>query len=83
MQFWTLLRKKYPQFGQLHNGVFMQQDAEECWTQLLYTLSQSLRSAGSSENIDTVKDLFGIDLASSSLAGKRKAKFYKYWSNAI
>ncbi|KAG4182978.1 hypothetical protein ERO13_A09G080500v2 [Gossypium hirsutum] len=64
MQFWTLLRKKYPQFGQLHNGVFMQQDAEECWTQLLYTLSQSLRSAGSSENIDTVKDLFGIDLAS-------------------
>ncbi|TYG81945.1 hypothetical protein ES288_D01G046100v1 [Gossypium darwinii] len=42
----------------------MQQDAEECWTQLLYTLSQSLRSAGSSENIDTVKDLFGIDLAS-------------------
>ncbi|KAL1119945.1 hypothetical protein V6Z11_D01G137600 [Gossypium hirsutum] len=24
-------------------------DAEECWTQLLYTLSQSLRSAGSRE----------------------------------
>ncbi|KAL4309762.1 hypothetical protein GQ457_01G019290 [Hibiscus cannabinus] len=64
MQFWMVLRKKYPQFGQLHNGVFMQQDAEECWTQLLYTLSQSLRSPGSSENIDTVKDLFGIELAS-------------------
>ncbi|KAJ6963713.1 hypothetical protein NC652_002128 [Populus alba x Populus x berolinensis] len=44
MQFWMVLRKKYPQFGQLHNGVYMQQDAEECWTQLLYTLSQSLRS---------------------------------------
>ncbi|KAK8618777.1 hypothetical protein V6N13_132757 [Hibiscus sabdariffa] len=44
MQFWMVLRKKYPQFSQLHNGVFMQQDAEECWTQLLYTLSQSLRS---------------------------------------
>ncbi|XP_039020641.1 ubiquitin carboxyl-terminal hydrolase 6-like isoform X1 [Hibiscus syriacus] len=64
MQFWMVLRKKYPQFGQLHNGVFMQQDAEECWTQLLYTLSQSLRSLGSSESIDTVKDLFGIELAS-------------------
>ncbi|KAK6264195.1 hypothetical protein SCA6_019629 [Theobroma cacao] len=64
MQFWMVLRKKYPQFGQLHNGVFMQQDAEECWTQLLYTLSQSLRSPGSSENLDTVKDLFGIELAS-------------------
>ncbi|XP_022723680.1 ubiquitin carboxyl-terminal hydrolase 7-like isoform X3 [Durio zibethinus] len=65
MQFWMVLRKKYPQFGQLHNGVFMQQDAEECWTQLLYTLSQSLRSPGSSENLDAVKDLFGIELASS------------------
>ncbi|XVF26924.1 hypothetical protein REPUB_Repub14bG0062100 [Reevesia pubescens] len=64
MQFWTVLRKKYPQFGQLHNGGFMQQDAEECWTQLLYTLSQSLRSPGSSENPDALKDLFGIALAS-------------------
>ncbi|XVF74443.1 hypothetical protein PTKIN_Ptkin13bG0110800 [Pterospermum kingtungense] len=64
MQFWMVLRKKYPQFGQLHNGVFMQQDAEECWTQLLYTLSQSLRSPGSSENLDAIKDIFGIELAS-------------------
>ncbi|GAU27391.1 hypothetical protein TSUD_356260, partial [Trifolium subterraneum] len=64
MQFWMVLRKKYPQFGQLHNGVFMQQDAEECWTQILYTLSQSLRSSGSSENTDAVKALFGIELNS-------------------
>ncbi|KAL4626708.1 hypothetical protein ACB092_05G116800 [Castanea dentata] len=59
MQFWMVLRKKYPQFGQLHNG-----DAEECWTQLLYTLSQSLSSTGSSENPDTMKALFGIELVS-------------------
>ncbi|KAE9616185.1 putative ubiquitinyl hydrolase 1 [Lupinus albus] len=65
MQFWMVLRKKYPQFGQLHNGVFMQQDAEECWAQLLYTLSQSLRSPESSENPDdAVKALFGIELSS-------------------
>ncbi|KAL5755798.1 hypothetical protein ACOSQ2_020544 [Xanthoceras sorbifolium] len=64
MQFWMLLRKKYPQFGQLHNGSFMQQDAEECWTQLLYTLSQSLGSSTISENPDTVKALFGIDIVS-------------------
>ncbi|XP_050285737.1 ubiquitin carboxyl-terminal hydrolase 7-like [Quercus robur] len=64
MQFWMVLRKKYPQFGQLHNGVFMQQDAEECWTQLLYTLSQSLSSTGSSENPDAMKALFGIELVS-------------------
>ncbi|KAK4354500.1 hypothetical protein RND71_026694 [Anisodus tanguticus] len=47
MQFWMVLRKKYPQFGQQSNGAFMQQDAEECWTQLLYTLSQSLKSPSS------------------------------------
>lgn len=64
MQFWMVLRKKYPQFGQLHNGVFMQQDAEECWTQLLYTLSQSLISPDSSESSNTVKALFGVDLVS-------------------
>ncbi|KAJ6942252.1 ubiquitin carboxyl-terminal hydrolase 7-like [Populus alba x Populus x berolinensis] len=64
MQFWMVLRKKYPQFGQLHNGVYMQQDAEECWTQLLYTLSQSLRSPSPSQNPDTTKELFGIELVS-------------------
>ncbi|KAM1241006.1 hypothetical protein ACFX2J_046254 [Malus domestica] len=64
MQFWMVLRKKYPQFGQQHNGTFMQQDAEECWSQLLYTLSQSLRSSGSSESPDSVKALFGIELVS-------------------
>ncbi|KAG5137119.1 hypothetical protein JHK82_021850 [Glycine max] len=72
MQFWMVLRKKYPQFGQLHNGVFMQQDAEECWTQLLYTLSQSLRSLGISENPDAVKALFGIELISSCNSSARR-----------
>lgn len=61
MQFWMVLRKKYPQFGQQSNGAFMQQDAEECWTQLLYTLSQSLKSPSSSEGPDIVKALFGIE----------------------
>ncbi|KAH9604987.1 hypothetical protein KSS87_003567 [Heliosperma pusillum] len=65
MQFWMILRKKFPQFGQLHNGAFMQQDAEECWTQLLYTLSQSLKSSIAGDNLSAVKALFGVDLASS------------------
>ncbi|KAL8136997.1 hypothetical protein V2J09_002998 [Rumex salicifolius] len=64
MQFWMVLRKKFPQFGQLHNGSFMQQDAEECWTQLLYTLSQSLKPPSSSDNLDTMKALFGLELVS-------------------
>ncbi|XP_016550678.1 ubiquitin carboxyl-terminal hydrolase 6 isoform X2 [Capsicum annuum] len=57
----VVLRKKYPQFGQQSNGAFMQQDAEECWTQLLYTLSQSLKLPSSSEGLDVVKALFGIE----------------------
>ncbi|KAL0354583.1 UNVERIFIED_CONTAM: Ubiquitin carboxyl-terminal hydrolase 7 [Sesamum radiatum] len=47
MRFLTALRSKYPQFAQLHNGIYMQQDAEECWTQLLFTLSLSLKSPSS------------------------------------
>ncbi|PIA64444.1 hypothetical protein AQUCO_00100136v1 [Aquilegia coerulea] len=58
------LRKKYPQFAQMHNGTYMQQDAEECWTQLMYTLSQSLTVSDSRENIKAVKELFGVDLVS-------------------
>ncbi|KAG2379889.1 Ubiquitin carboxyl-terminal hydrolase [Vigna angularis] len=81
MQFWMVLRKKYPQFGQLHNGVFMQQDAEECWTQLLYTLSQSLRSPGSSENLDAVKAIFGIELISRYLTVQFVRFFWKRESN--
>ncbi|WMV57535.1 hypothetical protein MTR67_050920, partial [Solanum verrucosum] len=68
MQFWMVLRKKYPQFGQQSNGAFMQQDAEECWTQLLYTLSQSLKSPSSSEGQDIVKTLFGIDFDNRGVA---------------
>ncbi|XP_011072477.1 ubiquitin carboxyl-terminal hydrolase 6 [Sesamum indicum] len=64
MRFLTALRSKYPQFAQLHNGIYMQQDAEECWTQLLFTLSLSLKSPSSSEDADTVKRLFGVDLVS-------------------
>ncbi|KAG8380064.1 hypothetical protein BUALT_Bualt07G0154600 [Buddleja alternifolia] len=64
MRFLTALRSKYPQFAQLHNGVYMQQDAEECWTQILFTLSLSLKSSSSSEDADTVKRLFGVDLVS-------------------
>ncbi|XP_042447095.1 ubiquitin carboxyl-terminal hydrolase 7-like [Zingiber officinale] len=62
LQFLSILRKKYPQFAQQHNGSYMQQDAEECWTQLMYTLSQSLRStdSDSSEALTAVKTLFGI-----------------------
>uniref|UniRef100_A0A1J3H8P4 ubiquitinyl hydrolase 1 n=1 Tax=Noccaea caerulescens TaxID=107243 RepID=A0A1J3H8P4_NOCCA len=42
----------------------MQQDAEECWTQMLFTLSQSLKAPWPSEDPDAVKALFGLNLRS-------------------
>ncbi|CAL4949292.1 unnamed protein product [Urochloa decumbens] len=64
LQFLQTLRKKYPQFAQQHNNVYMQQDAEECWTQLVYTLSQALTSDASESAALSMKQLFGIDLVS-------------------
>jgi ubiquitin carboxyl-terminal hydrolase 14 len=40
------------------------QDAEECWTQLVYTLSQTLTSDASESAALSMKQLFGIDLVS-------------------
>ncbi|KAL3695657.1 hypothetical protein R1sor_009733 [Riccia sorocarpa] len=67
-KFLTLLRSKFPQFSQQDNsGFYMQQDAEECWTQLVYTLSKGLRTVGTDDEKDSaasVKELFGVDLSS-------------------
>jgi ubiquitin carboxyl-terminal hydrolase 14 len=41
--FLTTLREKFPQFAQQGQGGYSQQDAEECWTQLLYTLKEGLK----------------------------------------
>ncbi|KAL4572461.1 hypothetical protein LXL04_019238 [Taraxacum kok-saghyz] len=81
----NVLKKKYPQFGQLHNGSFMQQDAEECWSQIFYTLSQALTRLSSrhypnetcNENIDTMNGLFGVDLVSRYLLGYIAQKVVK------
>lgn len=43
MEFILCLRKKFPQFAQQgREGHYMQQDAEECWTNLMYTLREKL-----------------------------------------
>ncbi len=41
--FLTLLREKYPQFGEQEQGMYKQQDAEECYTQIVWTLRECLR----------------------------------------
>lgn len=42
-EFLTTLRQKFPQFAQQGQGGYMQQDAEECWTNLIYVLKSSLK----------------------------------------
>lgn len=68
IRFWTVLRGKYPQFAQQTNtGSYMQQDAEECWTQLLYTLSQRLQPTEAGRlHTPVVRELFGIELISKT-----------------
>ncbi|CAF2078913.1 unnamed protein product [Brassica oleracea var. botrytis] len=61
-KFWNALRNKFAVFGDVQNGNYMPQDAEECWTNLLNTLSQSLKPPSSSEDSDPVKALFGVNL---------------------
>lgn len=44
LRFLTQLRASFPQFAEMSTaGLYKQQDAEECWTQLLYTLRERLQ----------------------------------------
>ncbi len=44
-RFLAQLRASYPQFAeQGRTGAYSQEDAEECWSQLLYTLRERLRA---------------------------------------
>ncbi|KAF8058875.1 UBP7 [Scenedesmus sp. PABB004] len=46
-KFLLTLRQRFPQFAQQTNeGLYMQQDAEECWTQVMYTLKEQLKVRG-------------------------------------
>jgi ubiquitin carboxyl-terminal hydrolase 14 len=43
-KFLLMLRQRYPQFAQqTGEGFYMQQDAEECWSQVMYTLKEQLK----------------------------------------
>jgi Ubiquitin carboxyl-terminal hydrolase len=45
LTFLMTLRERFPQFAQTspQTGTFMQQDAEECWSQLMYALRERLQ----------------------------------------
>ena len=44
LRFLMMLRERFPQFGETNRqGQYSQQDAEECWTQLVYTLKETVK----------------------------------------
>jgi ubiquitin carboxyl-terminal hydrolase 14 len=46
-KFLLTMRQCFPQFAQQTNdGRYMQQDAEECWTQVMYALKEQLKVRG-------------------------------------
>jgi ubiquitin carboxyl-terminal hydrolase 14 len=54
------LRERFPQFAQTgQHGEYMQQDAEECYSQVMYTLKEQLRDADGGSVVDK---LFGVRL---------------------
>mmetsp|Transcript_27298 Transcript_27298/g.64080 ORF Transcript_27298/g.64080 Transcript_27298/m.64080 type:complete len:518 (+) Transcript_27298:164-1717(+) len=56
-RFLALLRQLFPQFAQVgQGGVYSQQDAEECWSQVLQTLCRE---------VPAVDALFGFELSKS------------------
>lgn len=56
------LREKYPQFAQQSNtGAYMQQDAEECWSQLLYSLRERLKVRGRAVKNPALPNLIPLD----------------------
>ncbi|CAL8463183.1 g2717 [Coccomyxa elongata] len=65
MMFLMQLREKYPQFAQQTNtGMYMQQDAEECWAQLLYSLRERLKDPADAGAVPAVQQLFGVETQS-------------------
>lgn len=59
-RFLMALRQVYPQFAQqARSGMgYAQQDAEECWSQLMYTLREKLTASEGSANVQSSLDTF-------------------------
>ncbi|MCO5574983.1 hypothetical protein L7F22_028780 [Adiantum nelumboides] len=77
VRFWTVLRGKYPQFAQQTNtGMYMQQDAEECWTQLLYTLSQRLGVTDDDRPDDVTEEVSSSQGKQTHEVGDAKPKVF-------
>lgn len=61
LQFTMALRQRFPRFGEMQNGHYMQQDADECLKGLLTVLSGTL---GGSSGTNKIDELFGFRMKS-------------------
>lgn len=61
LQFVMALRQRFPRFGEMQNGGYMQQDADECLRGLLTVFSNTLTSGGGNR----IDQLFGFKVKSS------------------
>ncbi|KAL4458951.1 hypothetical protein ABPG75_013816 [Micractinium tetrahymenae] len=63
MEFILSLRRAYPQFAQTsREGFYMQQDAEECWGNILISLRDKLKDGPDGSGDPVVHKLFGVGL---------------------
>ncbi|KDD75798.1 ubiquitin carboxyl-terminal hydrolase [Helicosporidium sp. ATCC 50920] len=66
MEFLLALRSRFPQFAQQsREGGFMQQDAEECWTNVLYALHEGLEKPAPASSQSVIDSILGIETESS------------------
>lgn len=64
--FTNALRQVFPQFDQTNaQGAHMQQDAEECFSQILSSLATALKANGSSGATNVIDQVFGGELSST------------------
>jgi ubiquitin carboxyl-terminal hydrolase 14 len=71
-QFLTCLRQKFPQFAQQGTGgLYMQQDAEECYSQILHTFREKLDTTESDEG-KVIQNLFGIEMETKLVCEESK-----------
>eukprot|EP00049_Salpingoeca_infusionum_P011638 m.203167 g.203167 ORF g.203167 m.203167 type:complete len:501 (-) comp14987_c2_seq6:1724-3226(-) len=63
--FWASLRTANPQFAETHEGHPAQQDASECWGEVLRALESQLPADEGSPASSAVKEYFGIETVST------------------
>ena len=61
-----MLHIMFPQFAEKgENGLYAQQDANECWTELVKVLQQKLKISSGESSVDFITKYFGGQLIST------------------